>query len=272
MQKPDRKVERRKVNFAQRIKSEIWQENPAAENPYVAQSQSCYGYDVIDLMKKRSFVDTLYLLLQGNLPSKEQSELLEHLMIGFINPGPRHPATRAAMTAGVGRTDVAHILPIGLNVLSGKCLGTVEIELSMKFLEHHLQENPEQLALQLSADAIQPSEGDWQPCPGFGSQFGAINPTATEIAAHLQKLAGAGKYLAWATELAKALNNHNAGWLATGVVAATLKDLDFAPRTGATLYQLISAPGLLAHGLELAKKSITAMPFPSDENYIIEKG
>ena len=272
MQKPDRKVERRKVNFAQRIKSEIWQENPAAENPYVAQSQACYGYDVIELMKKRSFIDVLYLLLQGDLPSKEQSELLEHLMIGFISPGPRHPATRAAMTAGVGRTDVAHILPIALNVLSGKCFGSGEIELSMKYLEQHLPENPAQLARQLSDSAIQPTEGDWLACPGFGTQFGAINHTATEIAAHLQKLPGAGKHLAWAADLATALNNHNAGWLATGVVAATLKDLDFAPRTGATLYQLISAPGLLAHGLELAQKSITAMPFPADDNYIIEKG
>jgi citrate synthase len=33
---------------------------------------------------------------------------------------------------------------------------------------------------------------------------------------------------------------------------------------------LLSAPGLVAHGLEMANKPITAMPFVKDENYVIE--
>ena len=60
------------------------------------------------------------------------------------------------------------------------------------------------------------------------------------------------------------------GWLATGVVAAVLTDLGFPPRAAAGIYQIISAPGLLAHGVELANKPLTAMPFISDEDYIIE--
>jgi citrate synthase len=61
------------------------------------------------------------------------------------------------------------------------------------------------------------------------------------------------------------------GWLTTGVAAAVFCDLGFQPKIGGALFQLLGAPGLAAHGLELANKPITAMPYISDENYVIEK-
>lgn len=57
------------------------------------------------------------------------------------------------------------------------------------------------------------------------------------------------------------------GWLARGVAAATMCDLGFHPRVRAGIFQLISAPGLLAHGLELTNKPITAMPFLHEHHY-----
>jgi citrate synthase len=61
------------------------------------------------------------------------------------------------------------------------------------------------------------------------------------------------------------------GWLSTGVAAAAFCDLGFHPRVGAGLYQLLCAPGLLAHGFELANKPITAMPFLDEEHYVIDQ-
>ena len=60
------------------------------------------------------------------------------------------------------------------------------------------------------------------------------------------------------------------GWLSPGICAAVFLDLGFAPREGAGLFQLICAPGLLAHGLELADKPINSLPFLDEEKYIIE--
>ena len=60
------------------------------------------------------------------------------------------------------------------------------------------------------------------------------------------------------------------GWLSVGVAAAVFADLGFHPRYGAGLFQLLSAPGLLAHGMEQANKPITAMPFVSDNAYVID--
>lgn len=96
---------------------------PSPDNPYIAEHCRCRGYDLFELVQKRSFVDIIYLLLRGELPTKDQAQLFETLLVALINPGPRHPATRAAMNAGVGKTNTAHILPIALPVLGGDHLG-----------------------------------------------------------------------------------------------------------------------------------------------------
>ena len=71
-------------------------------------------------------------------------------------------------------------------------------------------------------------------------------------------------------KLAEKLHPLELGWLTTGVAAAVLTDLEFQPRLGAGIFQLLCAPGLLAHGVEMYGKPITAMPFPTDKDYIIE--
>ena len=73
----------------------------------------------------------------------------------------------------------------------------------------------------------------------------------------------------WRAELVDELNSYHIGWLQTGIVAAVLSDLGLPSYAGAGLFQLIQAPGLLAHGLEAFPKSRTEFPFVSDEDYRI---
>jgi citrate synthase len=81
---------------------------------------------------------------------------------------------------------------------------------------------------------------------------------------------GAGEYISWGNTLAQLLRPHNYGWLMPGLAAAAFLDLGFHPRVGAGLYQLMAAPGILAHGLEMMNKSRTAMPLVSEDKYIYE--
>lgn len=269
----EKKIAERKRDetFATHTVTKIWDEEPSEHNPYLAKCCRCHGYDLLDLMQKCSFIDVFYLLFFGELPSKDQAGLLETLMIAFINPGPRHPAARASMNAGVGKTNTAHILPIALNVLSGTHLGGGEVVAAMRFFGEHLQKEPDKLAETLLRKETRPEDGDWHIIPGFGSRFGGIDPIPQEIAKMLAKLPGSGKALEWSISFADALTPHGMGLLNTGVCAAVFYDFGFPPRAGAGLFQFISSPGLLAHGLELADKPLTAMPFLDDEHYIIDE-
>ena len=265
-----RKVESRKDVFAERTATKIWQEIESQNNPYLADACLCHGYDLLELTQKRSFVEVLYLLFRGELPNTDESRLLEQLMIALINPGPRHPATRAAMTAGVGSTDREHILPIALSIYGGSHLGAGEVQPAMDFLRKQRKNDPLKLAQELIANGTPPQEGDWHLVPGFGSRYGGVDPMAARIADHLARLPGEHETLLWGCAFASALNVHSLGWLSTAVAAAVFADLGFSPRAGAGLFQLLGAPGLLAHGVELSGKPVTAMPFVKDENYVIK--
>lgn len=260
-------VRSRNEPFTEKTATRIWSELPSDDNPYIAAKTFCHGYDLIELMEKRSFVDVFYLLFRGELPSKAEAQLLQSLMIALINPGPRHTATRAAMNVGVGKTDPLHILPIASAVLGGEHLGGGEIETAMRFLRKRQQEAPVDVAAEMMKTFHQQGSN----FPGFGEHFGGVDLMAKDIARQLLKKEAAGDALRWGNQFATALEPHGCGWLTTGVAAAVFSDLGFHPRAGGCLFQLLGAPGLIAHGLELANKPITAMPFVSDENYVIER-
>lgn len=264
------KEERRNDAFAERASTKIWQESADPENPYLAASVRCHGYDVMELMQRRGFVEVLYLLFRGELPTVDEVVLLERLMIALINPGPRHPAARAAMNAAVGSTNVQHILPIALTIFGGNHIGAGEVEPAMEFLRKQRKYDPVDTAHELIENSTAPAQGDWHIAPGFGSRFGSPDPMAARIASDLAALPGNHPTLHWGCQFAEALKAHSLGWLTPAIAAAVFTDLGFNPRAGAGLFQLLAAPGLLAHGIELAGKPITAMPFLKDENYVIE--
>jgi citrate synthase len=275
-------VRSRNEVFTEKTATRIWQETPCDDNPYIAQSALCHGYDLQELMRACSFTDVFYLLFRGELPSKEDSQLLETLMIALINPGPRHAATLAAMNAGIGKSMHVHILPIALTVMGGDHLGGGEIEPAMRFLRKHQKQQPtdvlhilessEKESIEQNSTGIEiSSEKNKKFTPGFGSLYGGIDSLTQTIADQLITLPAAGKALQWGNDFSQLLNLKSSGWLATGLAAAVFADLGFQPKMGGALFQLINAPGLAAHGLELSNKPFTAMPYVRDEDYVIEK-
>lgn len=259
------RVTRRNDAFVDKTETRIWSETPSDSNPYLSQQNLCHGYDIIELASKRSFTDVLYLLFRGELPDKNESRLLQTLLILFINPGPRHAATRASMTAAVSKADPGHLLPISLSLL-----GAADVGESIRFLRGAKRKPATDLAAELIAEMEPESDGDLIISPGFGSCYGSIDEISLKYAETLLECPGKHDTLEWGMEFAATLNKSNMGWLTTGVVAAALSDLGFRPNAGVGLYQTLSAPGLLAHGLELANKPLTAMPFISDDNYVFE--
>lgn len=264
-------VERRNDRFAERVETRIWLEQPTPDNPYIAAQAYCHGYDLQTLLASCSYWEYIYLLFTGKRCNADQHQLLEKIGIALANPGPRHPATRAVIAAAVSKTDPVNVLPLGLNVLAGAHLGAAEAGNSMQFLRRHLKRDPIETAQQRLSELDSTVPGDRHPAPGFGTRFGGVDRLTTALATALVALPGAGKTLVWANGFAQELERLGyGGWLTPGLAAATFMDLGFHPKWGPGLFQWLSAPGLLAHAVEMSNKPLTALPFIDDSRYFID--
>ncbi|WDE03303.1 citrate synthase [Thalassomonas viridans] len=267
--KEQKRQEKKDFVYADKAQTDILLEVPSDNNPYIAKSACLHGYDVLELMAKKSFVETLLLLFTGELPAPEKVQLLEQLMIGLINPGPRHPAVKAAMVAGVSKANVEHLLPVGLSVLGGKSNGAKEVEQAMVFL----QENKDKSAQEIIGGLLKTSargavQGEFHLFPGFGNSYGAIDEFSVSLAAQLfngsESTSG---FIALGQAINNELKAYDMGWLKTGIAATVFCELGVSSRQGCGLFQLLCAPGILAHGVEQTHKPITAIPMLSDEQH-----
>ncbi|MFT4926875.1 MAG: citrate synthase [Phenylobacterium sp.] len=264
------KTDDKNFGYAKKATTAIWHEEPTIANPYVASECRLHGYNMLELCKHKSFAEVLFLLFKGELPNPQQSELLEALLVAFINPGPRHPATRAAMTAGISKTNTPHILPIGLMVLGGQKNGSADVEQTMHFIKKH-HDSPIDDFIEQNPMAPLPDDGqDWAPYPGVGSTYADIDPFTLDLANHFASLEGSAKSFLWLQQLIDKIDHPQVGWRSTGLFAAILLDLGIPAREGNALFQLISAPGLAAHGLEQTHKPIASMPFLDDNQYVLK--
>lgn len=269
--KPDTvAVRMRDEAFAARAATRITQEVPASGNPYIAERLLWHGYDVLELARKRSWVDVVFLLLKGELPAADQAGQLEKLLVLLANPGPRAAASRGVSAASLSKTVQEHWLPIGLALHGGEETGAVAVSESIRFLRRHNRKDPLAVASELRAAMVTSGEGDCRPAPGFGSCYGGIDAFAASAAQFLHEAYPSNEVLEWGMAFNEAMADIPAGWLLPGVTAAVCVDLGLTPNAGAGLFQFAAAPGLLAQAIEVSGKPVTAAPFISDENYHYE--
>jgi len=260
--------------FAEKIRTRIWQDEPDPENPWHARSARIHGYSMHDLIDHCDYVSMIFLMFRGELPDERQRELMRRILIAFCDPGPRHDAVRAAMNAAASGTQAASLLPIGLSVLGGDWLGSVDVENSARFIGRALKQSTSDIAEELLASRSQSEKDaeDIRLAPGFGSRFGSVDPYPAYILRSIagnDMLSGA---LRWVLDLHEALTPSGVGCLMSAVFAAASLELGFPSRNAGILFQLASAPGIAAHALEMRGKGPQAMPFVDDADYVILPG
>ncbi len=269
--------EKKDFVYSNKTQTSIFFEQASDINPYVSQSNFLHGYNIFELMQKRSFMEVILLLFKSELPTNKQTKLLERLFIGLMNLGPRHPAVKAAMVAGVSKTNVEHLLPIGLTTLGGEMNGAKEVQKSMLFIQENITNTPEEVTQKLLAQLTSPQkEGEFHLCPGFGNHYGTIDEFSINLLQEITTgfdIENELPIIFWANKFSNNLISHQMGWLKTGIAAAVFCELGIPARESIGLFQLICAPGIFAHGVEQTHKPITAIPMLDDEQhkYIAQK-
>ena len=105
--------------------TQIWQEEPEANNPFAAKTSYCYGYDVHQqIVPNATWIESLFLLFKGERPSNKQQQLLEKMAIILSYTSMRDASVRAAMNSGVSGATHAATLMAALAVGAGQYGGS----------------------------------------------------------------------------------------------------------------------------------------------------
>lgn len=248
---------------AQSIQTAIWHEEPEADDPFATRRAFCRGYDVFGQMVGRSrWVEMLWLLFRDNLPDHHSLDLLEALAVALANPGPRDPATHAAMCGGACGSPAAASLMAALAAGAGRHGGAREVFDAMTAWQASGCDLAAWAGYRVDT-AEQPLD-TWparEHLPGFDPN-GVSTPTA--VVHMLAALAAIGRTprLGWLAENRAALEKLSGLPLnQAGVAAAAFADLGFTPGEGEILHLLLRLPGAAAHAIEQTQGGFRSFPF-----------
>lgn len=251
----------------EKITTKIWQEEPEADNPFVAKTAYCSGYDVYgELLGKVSWSEYIYLLFKLEKPQPWQSSLLESVAVAIANPGPRDLSVRAAMNGGVGGSTAASCLMAALAPGAGKNGGAREVyqvmrlwqqcQFDLQLWQQNLSNYKDEVAVEVWPASEHP--------PGFDPYGASCATPVLQILKHLTAIypGGALAYLSSKREQLERSANCPLGM--TGVIAAAFTDLELSDEQAEMLFLLLRLPGAAVHALEQKKLGWRKYPFFGD--------
>jgi citrate synthase len=84
------------------------------------------GYRVEELMGRVPFADVVFLLLRGELPSKEQGMLMDAMLVSSIDHGATPPSALAARTVASGGAPLTTAVAAGISSINKHHGGAIE--------------------------------------------------------------------------------------------------------------------------------------------------
>ena len=211
------------------------------------------GYPVEQLIGRASFVDTIWLMVRGELPSPAQAALLELALVAAVDHGPQAPsiaAARMAATCGVGLNSA---MATGVNLLGDVHGGAGQQCMTLLGSLAARTDVPlERAVAELIADFR--DRGEY--LPGFGHRFHPRDPRRDPLLAAVAEQVKngdlAGQHLRTALELERQLSQGRrpVPMNIDGATAVIYAELGFDPELGRGLFVLSRSVGVLAHAWE----------------------
>ena len=139
------------------------------------------GYPVQDLIGNVSFVDTIWLMLRGELPSRAQAALLEAALVASVDHGPQAPSIAIARMAVTCGARINGAMASAINVLDDVHGGPGQqcMELYLE-IDAELGESGDLgEAVRLVLDRRR--DGGEKYVPGFGHRWHPLDPRTPRL-------------------------------------------------------------------------------------------
>lgn len=214
------------------------------------------GYAIEDLIGRVGFVEMVWLMTRGELPTADQARLLEAALVAAVDHGPQAPSiaiARMAATCGVG---INNSMASAINALGDVHGGAGEQCVALYHAIDARLDGGAAGADALSA-AVEAALGDLRAAgtrhvPGFGHRFHPVDPRAPRLLALVDEAARGGVVSGRFAAIGRAVEAALQG----GRKKAVPMNIDGAT---AVIFAELGFPAPLCRGLFVLSRSVGAL-------------
>lgn len=229
-------------------------------------------HDLDDLIGKLSFSAMMFLMLQGRLPSPEETRVLDAVMVGSMEHGIAPPSMIARCYASYG-TSLPSAIAAGVSAFGERMGGLGErlAELMFETLSDlPAGEEPEDSLLKQKAEAVVANiSAEGGRVPGYGIPLHGMDPRAPKILEIARQEGTYLRYCRFAMAIEKALGEQRGGrpvpMNLDGVGAAIILDLGFDWRSTQMFLLTPRTVSFGAHYLEEKDQDSTWRHIPAEQ-------
>ena len=194
--------------------------------------------EITDLIQKHTFVETIFLLLRGNLPEKREQDLMDSLLVAATENGLEAPSLYMPRVAAASGNEFHVALAAGMLAIGERHGGAAERAAIIL--------NSGKTAEQIVAEH--------KIIAGFGHKvYKDEDPRAKALEQRARDLGFSGKYFNLAHKIRgilKEIRGKDLPLNIDGALACCMLELGFDPRLGKGLFLVSRIVGMSAHILE----------------------
>ena len=233
------------------------------------------GYPIEQLIGRVRFVEMIWLMLRGELPSRAQADLLEAALVPGVDHGPHAPSiaiSRMAVTCGL---PINGAMASAINVLDDVHGGAGQQCMEL-YRQIDAEAGPDGDLLRAATIVIERHRAAGEKIvPGFGHRFHPVDPRTAPLFELVAKAVAAGavsgRYASIGHAVEKALEagkKRHIPMNIDGITAVIFCELGFEPELGRGLFILSRSVGILAHAWEQKQRGRRIMgPMPREIPY-----
>jgi citrate synthase len=233
------------------------------------------GYPIEELIGRVRFPDMIWLMLRGDLPTREQANLLEAAMVPGVDHGPHAPSIAIARMAVTCGLPVNGAMASAINVLDDIHGGA-----GQQCMELYGEIDAEaggdgDLVLAATVVIKRHMDAGEKIVPGFGHRFHPVDPRTAPLFELVAKAVAAGTVSGRYAQIGRAveaalgaIKMRHIPMNIDGITAVIFCELGFEPELGRGLFILSRAVGILAHAWEQKQRGRRIMgPMPREIPY-----
>ena len=211
------------------------------------------GYRQEDLIGNVPYPHVVYLLLKGELPSKEDGKMMDAILTACIDHGVTPPSSMASRVVASGGVPLPTAVAAGVLSIGDAHGGA--IEKGAKFLQEGVTRMKEEgkSVGEMAELLVRESREKKKRIYGFGHRVHTSDPRTKRLFKLAEELKIARKHIALSKAIEKELDKQTGKKLpinVDGAIAAISSDMGFDWRLGKAFFLLGRVAGLTAHVYE----------------------